>query len=154
RTGQWNGELVHRRQDGSTIHVVSHWALQRGHDSETEAVAEVNTDITAQRQAESTLRRLGTIVASSNDAIIGMTLDGIITDWNAAAARMFCLAEQEVIGQPITLVYPPDRMGEESPLLARIRRGEPVDHFETVRQRKSGERFPVSVNISPIHDLQ
>ena len=83
-----------------------------------------------------------------------MTLDGVITDWNAAAAAMFDLPEQDAIGLPITLLYPPDRMGEEGPLLARIRHGEPVDHFETVRQRRSGEQFPVSVNISPIHDAQ
>jgi two-component system sensor kinase FixL len=154
RDGRWDGELQHRRKDGSTLYVASQWALQRGHDSQPDAVAEVNNDITAQRQAESALRRLGTIVASSNDAIIGMTLDGIITDWNAAAAAMFGIAEQDAIGQPITFVYPPDRMGEEAPLLARIQAGELVDHFETLRQRRSGERFPVSVNISPIRDAQ
>ena len=149
---QWHGELQQRTRDGRSIHVASHWSLQWTADGRPGAVAVVNNDITAQRRAEDALLRLAAIVASSNDAIIGMTLDGIITDWNAAAAALFRYSGPEIVGRPVTVLYPPDRLGEETALLDRLRRGEPVDHFETVRRRRGGETFPVSVNLSPIRD--
>ena len=152
REGHWHGELRHRTRDGRSIHVVSHWALRRGAPGQPDAVAEVNNDITAQGRAEDALLRLAAIFASSNDAIIGMTLDGLITDWNDAAASLFGYSAAEMMGQPITLLYPPDRMGEESALLGRIRHGEPVSHFETTRRRRDGSIIPVSVNLSPILD--
>ncbi len=151
RTGQWHGELRHRARDERSVQVASHWALQRNAEGRPELVLEVNNDITPQREAAEALFRLAAIVASSNDAIIGMTLEGIITDWNAAATAMFGYHEADVIGQPITLLYPSDRLGEETLILARLRRGELVDHFETIRRRHGGENFPVSVTISPIH---
>jgi len=152
RDSQWHGELRHRTRDGRTIRVASHWALQRGADGQPDAVAEVNNDITAQARAEDALLRLAAIVASSNDAIIGMTLDGVVTDWNAAAAALFGYGDREIIGQPLTVLYPAERMGEENTLLDRIRRGEPVSHFATTRRRRDGTIFPVSVNLSPILD--
>lgn len=152
REGQWHGELRHRTRDGRMIHAASHWALQRGTQGRPDAVVEVNNDITAQTRAEDALLRLAAIFASSNDAIIGMTLDGLITDWNEAAATLFGYSAAEMMGQPVTGLYPPDRLGEQVTLLGRIRRGERVSHFETTRRRRDGSIIPVSVNVSPILD--
>lgn len=109
-------------------------------------------DITERKKAEAVLARLSAIVTSSTDAIISKDLDGRVTSWNRAAERMFGYTENEMIGQPMTLLIPPERAGEEPEILARIHRGESVDHFETARRRKNGEVFPVSVTISPVHN--
>src|SRR6202020_1325414 len=77
---------------------------------------------------------LSAIVDSSDDAIINKSLDGIITSWNKSAERLFGYAAEEVIGQPITLLIPPDRLQEEPEILSRLKRGERVDHFETIRR--------------------
>jgi PAS domain S-box-containing protein len=95
---------------------------------------------------------LASIVASSDDAIISKSLDGIITSWNKSAERMFGYTAKEAIGQHITLVIPRDRHAEEAEILGRLRRGERVDHFETVRMRKDGTTFDLSLTISPIKD--
>lgn len=95
---------------------------------------------------------LAAIVASSDDAIVSKNLDGIITSWNQGAERIFGYTAEEAIGQPITLVIPLDRRQEEVEILAKLRRGERVDHFETVRVRKDGTFLNVSLTISPIKD--
>ncbi|HVU16928.1 MAG TPA: PAS domain S-box protein [Candidatus Didemnitutus sp.] len=92
------------------------------------------------------------IVNSSDDAIIGKTLDGIITTWNAGAERIFGYAAAEIIGQPMMRLIPPDRAAEEPQILSRIARGEHVEHFETERVRKDGRRIAVAVTISPVLD--
>ncbi len=97
-------------------------------------------------------RRLAAIVESSNAAIIAKTLDGISTDWNPAAERLYGYTAAEVIGRPISLLIPPDRPDELPAILARLARGERVEHFETQRLRKDGRRLEVSVTISPILD--
>jgi PAS domain S-box-containing protein len=97
---------------------------------------------------------LAAIVDSSDDAIVSKTLDGIITSWNRGAERMFGYTETEAVGQHIFLIIPEDRRAEESDVLARLRRGEKIDHFETVRQTKGGRRFPISLTVSPIRDAQ
>ena len=99
-----------------------------------------------------TLRHLARVVESSDDAIVSKTLDGIITSWNRAAERMFGYSAAEAIGQSIRMIIPADRQAEEDMVLARIRSGEAVTHFETVRQRKDGTQFPISLTVSPIHD--
>ena len=100
---------------------------------------------------------LAAIVNSSDDAIIGKTVDGVITTWNPAAEQMYGYAAAEIIGQPVTVLCPPDRVAEIQEILRRIRNGERVLYHETVRQRKDGTVFPVSVAISPVldgrHDL-
>jgi two-component system, cell cycle sensor histidine kinase and response regulator CckA len=96
--------------------------------------------------------QLAAIVESSNDAIIGKTLDGLITSWNPAAEKMFGYRASEAIGQPITIIIPPECLDEAVQVLSRIRRGETVEHFETVRIAKGGERVSVSVTVSPIKD--
>ena len=95
---------------------------------------------------------LAAIVESSDDAIIGKTLDGIITSWNQGAQRIFGYRAQEMIGEPISRIIPPDHEDEETRILDRLRNGERVDHFETVRISKSGELIDVSLTISPIRD--
>jgi len=116
------------------------------------AIAEVNIDIGAQRRADDTLLRLAAIVESSNDAIIGKTMDGIVTDWNAAAEAMFGYTAAEMIGQPIVVLLPRERIAEETAILERIHRGERAETFETTRCRKDGRVIPVAVTISPIRD--
>ena len=98
------------------------------------------------------LARLAAIVDSSDDAIVSKGLDGVIMTWNAAAERMFGFTAREAIGQHITLIIPPARRSEEDDVLARIGRGEIVDHFETVRQTKDGRRLSISLTVSPIRD--
>ena len=96
--------------------------------------------------------KLAAIVESSDDAIIGKDLNGIITTWNRGAERLFGYSEQETIGQSVTMLMPPDRVDEEAVILERIRRGERIDHFETVRRRKDGTLLDISLSVSPIID--
>ncbi len=97
-------------------------------------------------------RLLASIVESSDDAIVRKSLDGTIQSWNAAAERLFGYPATEAIGQHISLVIPPDRLAEEDDIIARLKRGQRVDHFETVRRRRDGTPIQVSLTISPIHD--
>src|SRR5207248_3415873 len=96
--------------------------------------------------------RLAAIVASSDDAIISKNLDGIIESWNDAAERIFGYTAAEMIGKPIALLVPSDRPDEEPGILERLRRGERVDHFQTVRVHKHGKLIDVSVTVSPLKD--
>jgi PAS domain S-box-containing protein len=95
---------------------------------------------------------LAAIVDSSDDAIVSKTLDGIITSWNRAAENLFGYSADEIIGRPIATLAPPDRKNEMSAILERIRRGEKVDHFETIRRRKDGSLVDISLTVSPIRD--
>jgi PAS domain S-box-containing protein len=109
-------------------------------------------DVSERQQTEETRARLAAIVESSDDAIISKTLDGIILSWNPAAERLFGYSSEEVVGQPMMLLIPPERRTEEPAILARVAGGGRVAHFETVRIRKDGRRIDVSVTISPIKD--
>jgi two-component system sensor histidine kinase VicK len=115
-------------------------------------VLAVAPDITDLRRAEEIRQRYAAIVESSDDAIIAKTLNGVISAWNAAAERMFGYTEHEAIGQPITMIIPQDLYDEEHDILRRLRAGERVDHYETVRLTKTGERIDVSLTISPLRD--
>lgn len=97
-------------------------------------------------------KRLAAIVESSDDAIISKNLDGVISSWNKGAERLFGYTAEEAIGQKITLIIPPDRLDEEPAILDRLRRGERVDHFETIRMRKDGRLLDISATISPIRN--
>src|SRR5947208_6175338 len=90
---------------------------------------------------------LAAIIASSDDAIVSKDLNGIVQSWNDAAERIFGWTAEEIIGRSITLIIPPERVNEETDILSRIRRGERVDHFETIRVCKDGRRIDVSVTI-------
>lgn len=105
---------------------------------------------TERERADEVAYRLAAIVESSDDAIISKSLDGIIQSWNVSAERVFGYTAEEAIGRPITMLIPPDRQNEEPAILARLRRGERVDHFETVRQTKDGRLIDLSLTISPV----
>jgi PAS domain S-box-containing protein len=113
-------------------------------------------DITERKHAEELLRaseqRLASLIESSNDAIISKSLDGIIQSWNAAAERLFGYTAEDVVGRPISLIIPADRAEEEERIIASLRAGEPVEHFESVRVRSDGQTVQVSLTISPIRD--
>ena len=109
-------------------------------------------DISERKQAEERQAKLAAIVESSDDAIISKDLNGIITTWNTGAERIFGYAAREVIGQSVTILAPPDRVDEVRGILERIRRGERVHHFETVRRRKDGTLLDISLTVSPIID--
>ena len=96
-------------------------------------------------RAEVTTRRLATIVETSDDAIISKNLDGIIQTWNRGAERIFGYTAEEVIGKPVTVLMPPERYDEEPGILARLRRGERIDHYHTVRRRKDGSLIDISL---------
>ena len=159
----WSGELRHICKDGHEVIVDSRMQLL-GDDT----VLEVNRDVTqvkalniqrkqveaALRESEQRLRWLASIVESSDDAIVSKNLDGIITSWNRGAERIFGYTAEEAIGQPITIVIPQDRQDEERAILTRIRRGERIDHFETVRQRKHGSLIVVSLTVSPVKNAE
>src|SRR4029077_3712089 len=106
----------------------------------------------ALRESEQRLRWLASIVESSDDAIVSKNLDGVITSWNSGAERVFGYSASDAIGQPITLVIPQHRQSEEREILTRIRRGERIDHFETIRQRKDGSLIHISLTVSPVKD--
>lgn len=99
-------------------------------------------------------RLLAAIVDSSDDAIVSKDLNGIITSWNRSAERLFGYTSEEAVGRSITLIIPPERLDEEAHILEKLRRGERVDHFETVRMRKDGSKLDVSLTISPVKDAQ
>ena len=98
--------------------------------------------------------RLAAIVDSSDDAIVSKTLEGVITSWNPGAERLFGYTAAEAVGQHISLIIPEDRRAEEDDVLARLRRGEKVDHFETLRRAKDGHLIPISLTISPVKDAR
>ena len=107
-----------------------------------------------QRNLEQANRTLAAVVESSDDAIISKDLNGIIATFNRGAERLFRYKAEEVMGKPVTILMPPDRQHEELEILARIRRGERVDHYETVRRRKDGTLVDISLTVSPIIDDQ
>ena len=108
----------------------------------------------ALRESEQRLRWLASIVQSSDDAIVSKNLDGIITSWNKGAERVFGYSAEEAIGQPITIVIPKDRLKEEGEILNRVKRGEHINHFETIRRRKQGSLIVISMTVSPIKDSE
>jgi PAS domain S-box-containing protein len=140
-----------RCKDGSIKHVLidsSGW----WQDGQFVHSRSFTRDITDRKRAEEVRARLAAIVEFSQDAIISKTLDSHIVSWNAAAQRLFGYTAEEVIGQPITVLIPPERLDEERFIIERLRRGEMVEHYETVRVTKDGRRIDVSLTISPIRD--
>jgi PAS domain S-box-containing protein len=107
-------------------------------------------DITERKRGEATSRLLVSIVESSEDAIISKDLKGVINSWNKAAERLFGYTAAEAIGQPVTMLIPAERSDEEPTILDRIKKGQSVDHYETIRQRKDGSLLDISLTISPL----
>lgn len=154
--GHWSGELRHIRKDGGEVIVDSRMQMLRDG-----TVLEANRDVSDRKQIEIALREseqrsrwLAAIVESSDDAIVSKNLDGIITSWNRGAERIFGYTAEEAIGQPITIVIPEDRQSEEREILTRIRRGERIDHFATVRRRKHGSLIAISLTVSPVRNAE
>jgi PAS domain S-box-containing protein len=106
----------------------------------------------AVKDPEELRSRLAAIVASSDDAILSKTLEGVIVTWNEGATRMFGYTAEEAVGRPVTMLIPPDRQEEEPAILARLRRGERIDHYETIRVRKDGTPLNVSLSVSPVRN--
>ncbi|HEY5249751.1 MAG TPA: PAS domain S-box protein [Dermatophilaceae bacterium] len=140
------------RKDGAVFPITVTVSPIRDADGAIIGASAVARDTTERRRAFEAAQRLAAIVDSSDDAIIGKTLDGIITSWNPAAAKMYGYSSQEMIGKPVHLLSPPERTGEIETILAKLRSGQTVDHFETDRIRKDGSVFPVSITVSPIRD--
>jgi PAS domain S-box-containing protein len=127
------------------------WVAGRAYPSQ-EGLSVYFQDVTERKRAEVDRARLAAIVESSDDAIIGKTLEGIITSWNEGAERIYGYSAEEAVGQPILMLVPPERPNEISRILESIRRGEKVDHFETVRMTKDGRRLDISLSVSPIRN--
>lgn len=145
-------ETTVRRADGAEMWVEARATFLMDADGNRTAMLSVIRDITERKRAEEMRARLAAIVESSDDAIVSKDLDGVIMTWNAGAERLFGYSAADAVGRPITIVIPPDRLDEEPEILGRIRRGERIDHFETVRQRKDGTLLDISLTVSPIID--
>jgi len=118
------------------------------------AASETSRNIEAQKRAERASAQLAAIVASSEDAIVSKSIDGIIQTWNAGAQRIFGYSPEEIIGKPITTIIPPELHDEESMIIERIRAGQSVEHFDTMRVAKDGRRVPISLTVSPIRNAR
>ena len=159
----WSGELRHICKDGHEVIMDSRMQL-----FSDDTVLEVNRDVTEAKalinerkqiehallESEQRLRWIASIVELSDDVIVSKNLDGIIVSWNKGAERVFGYTAEEAIGQPITIVIPEDRHDEERQILTRIRRGERIDHYETVRRRKHGSLVAVSLTVSPVKNAE
>lgn len=155
RTGVIHGVANHTlliRRDGGEIPIESSAAPIRTPTGGLFGVVLVFKDVSARRRAEHERGWLAAIVESSNDAIVSKSLDGQITSWNPAAERLFGYTAEQAIGNSIMLIIPPDLRNEEQELLARLRAGERIEHFETVRVARDGRHLEVSLTVSPIKD--
>jgi len=152
-TAAHDAEVVIERPDGSRVTVLVNIRPLKNDQGEVIGAINCFYDITERKRAETAASRLAAVVQSSHDAIVAKDLNGIITDWNQSAERIFGYGPKEIIGKSVLTLIPKDRYSEEQDILKRIRRGELVDHYETVRRRKDGTLINVSLTISPVKDL-
>ena len=145
-------DTVRQRKDGTLIDISLTISPVRDSSGRIVGASKVAREITDRKRAERSTALLAAIVDSSDDAIVSKTLDGIITSWNKSAERIFGYLPEEAVGKHITLIIPRDRWNEESRIIARICRGDRVDHFQTLRRRKDGSLVDVSLTISPVKD--
>jgi PAS domain S-box-containing protein len=144
-----------RRFDAEDLRVMTNLATFAGAAYQTllSQAATIRTNQELQ-QSVPTLQRFASIVESSDDAIISKNLDGVIATWNSGAERVFGYTAKEVVGKPINILIPPDRQKEETVILRRIRNGEHIDHYETIRQRKDGSLIDISLSVSPVKNAE
>src|SRR5215213_5206495 len=150
RDGIWQGELELRRKDGIILTVEARTtvvALLAG-----PVALSVLRDVSERHRAVADRQRLAAIVDSSDDVIIGKTLDGTVTSWNRAAERLYGYTAEEMIGQSIARIFPPERIDELWAFMDRLRRGERINHHDAVRIAKDGRRIDISVSVSPVTD--
>ena len=145
-------EAIAERPDGTRIRFLPYPTPLR--DASGQLIGAINllADATERHQADLESARLASIVASSDDAIISKTLDGRITSWNAGATRIFGYKAEEMIGEPITRIIPLELHAKETQILAKLKRGERIDHYETVRVTKEGRLVDISLTVSPLRD--
>jgi PAS domain S-box-containing protein len=140
------------RRDGTRVPIEDSAAPIRDSAGRISGAVMVFHDVTDRRQRDEVLWRLAAVIESSDDAILSMSLDAVITTWNAGAERMYGYTAEEVIGKSVTILIPPDRTDEEPEILERLKKGERIDHYETVRRTKGGTDLHVSLTVSPIKD--
>jgi PAS domain S-box-containing protein len=145
-------EAIAERPDGSRVRLLSFPTPLRDETGKLVGAINLLMDVSEQHEASLQSARLASIFASSDDAIISKTLDGRITSWNAGATRIFGYDANEMIGQPIIKIIPAELRSEEDEILAKLKRGERIDHYETVRVAKDGRRLDVSITVSPLRD--
>jgi PAS domain S-box-containing protein len=142
-----------RHRSGQMTPVLYNASVYRDEAGEVVGVFAAARDITERRRAEEANLRLVAIVESSDDAIVGKTLDGTITSWNIGSERLYGFSAKEIVGQSISILVPHDRQDEVPDFLGKVKQGIPLEHYETVRVRKDGTPIDVSVKISPIKDV-
>jgi PAS domain S-box-containing protein len=145
-------ETVRKAKGGGLVEVAITCSPVRSPGGQIVGASSVVTDLRERNRVDRSGLLLAAIVSSSDDAIVSKDLNGIITSWNSGAERIFGYTAAEMIGEPVLKLLPEDRKDEEPRILARLRNGERVDHFQTVRVRKNGEHFDVSLTISPVKD--
>jgi PAS domain S-box-containing protein len=145
-------ETVRITKDGRRIPISLTVSPIVDHDGRIIGASKIARDLRAQHRAGLTEAYLAAIVDSAEDAIVSKDLNGIVRSWNKGAQRLFGYSAEEMIGKPITTLFPPERLGEEDMILGRLRRGERVEHYETVRVAKDGRQIPISLTMSPIKD--
>ena len=145
-------EAIAERPDGTRVNFLPYPTPLRDASGHLTGAINLLIDVTERQAAEVHAARLAAIVATSDDAIVSKTLEGRVTSWNAAATRLFGYTPEEMHGQSITRIIPPELLNEEDRILAQLRRGERIDHYETVRIAKDGRRIDVSLCVSPLRD--
>ncbi|MDX6557964.1 MAG: hypothetical protein QOF72_1013 [Blastocatellia bacterium] len=142
------------RDDGEVLWLREQGRFIPGQRGEPDFMTGVTIDITTRKDSEHVQSTLAAIVESSDDAIVSKDLNSIITSWNRGAERLFGYTAAETIGQPISILIPVERLDEEPKILKRIRRGERIEHYETIRRRKDGTLLDISLTVSPIIDAR